>query len=45
MDRRQFGKLAAMGIAGLAVGSSRAVTSTSDRLNDNWFSKHVQFLD
>ena len=45
LDRREFGKLAALGIAGLAVGSSRAATGSSDRLNVNLFSKHLQFLD
>ena len=44
-NRREFGKLAALGIAGLAVNSSRAETDNSDRLNVNLFSKHLQFLD
>ena len=44
-NRREFGKLAALGIAGLAVISGRAVTDNSDRLNVNLFSKHLQFLD
>ena len=44
-NRREFGKLAALGIAGLAVNSGRAVTDNSDRLNVNLFSKHLQFLD
>ena len=45
LDRREFGKLAALGIAGLAVSSGRAATGNSDRLNVNLFSKHLQFLD
>jgi len=45
LDRREFGKLAALGIAGLTVDSGRAATDNSDRLNVNLFSKHLQFLD
>ena len=47
LDRREFGRLAALGTAGLAFGSGsgRAATDNSDRLNVNLFSKHLQFLD